>query len=44
MKIERSIWSINLIPENAEDIELLRRLFLSLPECEKPTLDPYDLK
>jgi hypothetical protein len=42
MKLENMMYSVNLIPENPSDIELLRNLFLSLPECQRPVLDPYD--
>ena len=44
MKLERWEQSVNLIPQSAEDIDLLRQLFLSLPEDQRPTLDSYDPK
>jgi len=36
--------SVNLIPETTDDIELLRQLFLSLPEDQRQPLESYDPK
>ena len=44
MRLEAWAQSVNLIPEITDDIELLRQLFLSLPEDQRPALESYDPK